>query len=256
MAVYITGDIHGEPTRFSIDNFPEQRKFSDDKDENIVIIAGDFGLIWDREKESKEEKYWLKWFEEKNYTTVFVDGNHENFERLNHYPVVKWHGGNVHVIRPNLLHLMRGEIFDMEGKKFFTFGGASSHDISDGILDFDDEGWKNKAKALEKREKYLYRVKGLSWWENELPTPEEMKNGIRSLNVVNHNVNYIITHCPPQSIMELFDNYTYSKDYLTMYLEKIKEETEYDKWIFGHMHENKQIDDKHICLYEQIIRLL
>lgn len=256
MAVYITGDIHGEPTRFSIDNFSEQRKFSDDKDENIVIIAGDFGLIWDREKESKEEKYWLKWFEEKNYTTVFVDGNHENFERLNHYPVVKWHGGNVHVIRPNLLHLMRGEIFDMEGKKFFTFGGASSHDISDGILDFDDEGWKNKAKALEKRGKYLYRVKGLSWWENELPTPEEMKNGIRSLNVVNHKVNYIITHCPPQSIMELFDNYTYSKDYLTVYLEKIKEETEYDKWIFGHMHENKQIDDKHICLYEQIIRLL
>lgn len=42
MAVYITGDIHGEPTRFSIDNFSEQRKFSDDKDENIVIIAGDF----------------------------------------------------------------------------------------------------------------------------------------------------------------------------------------------------------------------
>ena len=208
MAVYITGDIHGEPTRFSIDNFPEQRKFSDDKDENIVIIAGDFGLIWDREKESKEEKYWLKWFEEKNYTTVFVDGNHENFERLNHYPVVKWHGGNVHVIRPNLLHLMRGEIFDMEGKKFFTFGGASSHDISDGILDFDDEGWKNKAKALEKRGKYLYRVKGLSWWENELPTPEEMKNGSH----LKRMISLIIDGVEPEIVEEFNTSKYYATD--------------------------------------------
>lgn len=73
--------------------------------------------------------------EDKSFTTVFVDGNHENFDRLYSYPVKEWNGGKVHEIRPSVLHLMRGEVFTIEDKKFFAFGGASSHDIKDGILD-------------------------------------------------------------------------------------------------------------------------
>ena len=34
---------------------------------------------------------------------------------------------------------MRGEIFDIDNKKFFTFGGAKSHDIQDRILNLDQE---------------------------------------------------------------------------------------------------------------------
>ena len=30
---------------------------------------------------------------------------------------------------------MRGQVFEIEGKTFFTMGGAASHDIQDGILD-------------------------------------------------------------------------------------------------------------------------
>ena len=29
---------------------------------------------------------------------------------------------------------MRGQVYELEGKKIFTFGGASSHDIDGGIL--------------------------------------------------------------------------------------------------------------------------
>lgn len=47
MGVYITGDIHGDPTRFSTDSFYEQKQFSGDKDENTVTILGDCGLVWD-----------------------------------------------------------------------------------------------------------------------------------------------------------------------------------------------------------------
>ena len=35
MAVYVTGDIHGNPVRLNKDNFYEQKNFSDNKDENI-----------------------------------------------------------------------------------------------------------------------------------------------------------------------------------------------------------------------------
>ena len=75
-----------------------------------------------------------------------VDGNHENFDRFNEFPVHHWHGGKIHYIRPHVIHLMRGQVFEIGGITFFTMGGASSHDIQDGILDpaspdFEREYW-------------------------------------------------------------------------------------------------------------------
>lgn len=32
------------------------------------------------------------------------------------------------LIQKSFLHLMRGQVFEIDGKKIFTFGGASSHD--------------------------------------------------------------------------------------------------------------------------------
>ena len=42
MAVYATGDIHGNPTRLSKDNFYEQKNFSGNKDENIKYDVSNF----------------------------------------------------------------------------------------------------------------------------------------------------------------------------------------------------------------------
>ncbi|MCR5323045.1 MAG: hypothetical protein K6E85_07235 [Lachnospiraceae bacterium] len=87
--------------------------------DDYVIICGDFGGIWETGGESRNEKYWLDWFEERSYTLLFVDGNHENFERLYSYPVKEWHGGKVHEIRPHVLHLMRGQVFEIEDRNIF-----------------------------------------------------------------------------------------------------------------------------------------
>lgn len=121
--IYITGDIHGSPERLGVHSFYEQKEMTRD---DVVIICGDFGMVWEESGESASERYWLKWLEDKPFTTVFVCGNHENFDRLYQYPVKEWHGGKVHEIRPHVLHLMRGEIFDIEGLKFFAFGGDRS----------------------------------------------------------------------------------------------------------------------------------
>ncbi len=255
--IFITGDIHGNPVRLGVDNFYEQKDFSGNKDENFVIILGDFGLVWNKDGESKSEKYWLNWLEEKPFTTLFVDGNHSNFGILNNLPVKEWNGGKVHEIRPHVLHLMRGEVFTIEGNKFFTFGGASSHDIQDGILNCEDKDWKKKAKELDKQGKYMYRVKGLSWWEEELPSEEEMINGINNLQKENNKVDYIITHSPSTSELYLMGGKgLYQSDILTNYLEEIKASTEYKAHYFGHMHFNRAITNKDICLYEQIIRIV
>ena len=257
MGVYVTGDIHGDPIRLGIGSFYEQNEFSNNKDENIVIILGDFGIVWDRNGETRHEKYWLDWLENKPFTTVFIDGNHECYSRLFTYPVKEWRGGMVHEIRPHVLHLMRGEIFNIEDKKFFAFGGASSHDIQDGILDYDDPDWKQKAKRLDAKGKYMYRVKGLSWWEEELPTEDEMQHGLDVLKENDNTVDYILTHSPSTSELYLMGGYgLYDPDVLTNYLEDIKANTNYKRYFFGHMHVNKVINDKDICLYEQIVRIL
>ena len=74
----------------------------------------------------------------------FVTGNHENYDALRKYPLAEWRGGSIRRIRPSVILLERGQIFDLGGKRFFTMGGASSHDIQDGILEPDDPLFKNK----------------------------------------------------------------------------------------------------------------
>ena len=75
--IYVTGDCHGDFRKFSTDSFPEQKEMTKD---DIVIVCGDFGAIWDSDGMSRFESYWLNWLDEKPFTTVFVDGNHENFD--------------------------------------------------------------------------------------------------------------------------------------------------------------------------------
>ena len=79
---------------------------------DYVIICGYFGEIWNYLVESTYEKYWLDWLNEKNFTILY------------NYPVDEWLGGKVYKIRDSVLHLMRGEIFDIDNKKFFIFRGS------------------------------------------------------------------------------------------------------------------------------------
>ena len=107
--VFVTGDTHGEFHRFSTKRFPEQKTMSHD---DYVIICGDFGGLWN---DSKEERHNLDWLNEKPFTTLWVA---ENYDLLNSFPVEQWHGGTIHRIRPNILHLMRGQVYDIDGLTF------------------------------------------------------------------------------------------------------------------------------------------
>lgn len=248
--IFITGDTHSDFTRFSTHAFPEQREMTKN---DYVIICGDFGGVWDQE-ESQNEKYWFDWLENKPFTTLFVDGNHENFDRLYNYPVELWNGGNIHRIRPSIIHLMRGQVFVVEGKKIFTFGGASSHDIDGGILSKEDPEFEKKKKQLN-REYISYRVNHISWWEHELPTEEEMEEGRRNLAACDDMVDFIITHCCSSSTQAILSGGLYKPDVITNYLEEIKQKIQYKKWFFGHYHYNKNVSAEEILIYEQLVRI-
>ena len=251
--IYITGDTHASfERRFSTGVFPEQKDMTKD---DYIIICGDFGGIWDRDGESESEKYWLDWFNDRAYTLLFIDGNHENFDRIASYPEKEWHEGRIHEIRPSVYHLMRGQVYEIDGKHIFTFGGAASHDISGGLLDLDDPEFRKKKKSLD-REYEPYRIKKLTWWEQEMPSEEEMKEGIENLQKHNNEVDYIVTHCCSTSTQNALDGKgIYSPDRATEYLERIKNSVKYKKWFFGHYHDNVNVNDKELLIYEQIIRI-
>ena len=139
--VFVTGDCHGNFRRFQSECFPEQANMTKG---DTVIIAGDFGGVWFGDSRDDET---LDWLERLPFTLAFVCGNHENYDALERYPVAEWHGGKVHRVRPHVLHLMRGQIFELDGYLFFTMGGAKSHDIEDGILEAHDAPAQAKSEV-------------------------------------------------------------------------------------------------------------
>ena len=248
MALFITGDTHGDFTRFKKKIFYEQAELTKD---DCVMIVGDFGGIWDG---SAEERHWLDWLEAKPFTTLFVSGNHENFDMLAEFPIEDWHGGRVQRVRPSVIHLMRGQIYDIQGRTFFTMGGASSHDIQDGILEPDDPLFKKKCRRLDARGA-MYRVNHRSWWKEELPSAEEYQTARANLDSVGWAVDYIISHCCPSSVQDELSNGFYQADALTDFLDEIAQRCRFRYQFFGHYHTNRVIREKYVLLYEQIIRL-
>lgn len=253
--VYITGDTHADFNRFNTRRFPEQKDMTKD---DIVIILGDFGGIW---HDNPQERYWLDWLNDKPFTICYVDGNHENYDRYYHsneFEVVDFHGGKAHKIRDNIYHLMRGYIFDFEGKKFFCMGGASSHDIDDGILnvsDFVNENDFRDTYNRMTRQGKMFRVNHFSWWKEEIPSQEEMDLGEQNLRKCNYEVDYVISHCLPQDVASAAG--FFGMDSLTMYFNKLLQDgLKFDSWWCGHYHRNNTIMGKYHIRYDRIERIV
>lgn len=222
--VYITGDTHGDLSMFKN---PKLKKLTDD---DILIICGDFGFLWDG---SEKEKKAIQALCKKKYTICFVDGAHENFDMLSEYKPYRFHGGNAHKITPNIFHLMRGEIFTFGDKTFFCMGGGESDDIE-------------------------MREEGKTWWKEEMPDAEEMMNGARNLKDYDYKVDYVITHEAPalaKDFIRLHSNQEVKISPLNTYLQELMKSVEYNHWFFGSMHIDLNISKKMTAVFNEIIKI-
>lgn len=223
--IYITGDTH-IPTdigKLSRKRFPEQKQLSK---EDYVIICGDFGGVWDN---SNEEKYWIKWLGERNFTTLFIDGNHENFDMINKLPIIDFCGGKVHKVADGIYHLLRGQVFEIDQKKIFVFGGASSHD---------------KDSRIESR----------NWWREELPIDVEYESAKKNIERNHACFDCILTHCCPTSVQKIIEP-LYEANRLTDFFDEIRKSTLYKKWFFGHYHKDLELEENFVAVFNNIIRL-
>ncbi|MDE6373345.1 MAG: metallophosphoesterase [Clostridia bacterium] len=225
--IYVTGDTHRSDL-FSLhvfcDKHPELTK------SDYVIIAGDFGGVWAAETLERD----LKAFSDLPVTVLFVDGNHENFDLIESYPVEIWNGGKVHKIKPDIIHLMRGQVFEIEGKTIFTFGGATSIDR-------------------------YWRSEGKEWWAREQPTFDELDEGMANLKRYGNKVDYIITHsCGERALA--YPQLRIAAGVKTMYpeshlLSNFEDAVRFRHWYFGHFHIDAKLSDKYTALLHSVEEL-
>lgn len=228
MAIYLTGDTHGgiDSHKLRSKNFKEGTKLSKS---DFLIVLGDFG-IW-KDKKSQE---FLNWLDNKNFTTLFVEGNHEDYNYLNSFPKVKMFGNKVRQINNSVYQLLRGEIYEIENYKFFAFGGASSIDK-------------------------MYRREGFDWFKEEESSYLEESRAMLNLEKCNFKVDYILSHtCSSSSLDEIANFYGFyieSYDNQNRFFEEIKNKVDYTGWFFGHFHKDFLVNEKELTIYEEVLKL-
>lgn len=221
--IYFTGDTHGEQERLSKYAL---RKLSPG---DTLIVCGDFGFIWDRS--AKEQKF-LDKLARLSCNICFLDGTHENFELLESYPLVRYCGGKAHRIRPNVFHLLRGQIFEFEGKTVFTLGGGEP---PESLMQEDEE---------------------LESSRPEIPSKQDMLEAVENLQRCAYHVNYIATHEPPASIRDFLTVDAYSQremSALGAFLDELSKTAKFDKWYFGSLHIDKFISRSYTAVFREIV---
>ena len=225
----ITGDTHQKFNRFNNKNFDYS---GCSKDNSFIVIAGDFGGIFDsqpNQPETKNEKYWLDWLESKPVTFVVVGGNHENWDTIEtNYPISEFHGAKVRFLRPSVVWVERGEIIELDGFHIWCFGGAYSIDKP-------------------------YRKVGKSWWAREQATEKEFQYGMYNFCDNWDKIDFIITHDVPSQTLK--DIYGFDSGYPSetqRYLQQIawlnKREVPH---YCGHIHHDTDIN---MCGYHVRVR--
>ena len=133
-----------------------------------------------------------------------------------------------------------------------------------GILDMNSPTYAQEKKAARKSG-LSYRIKGISWWEQELPSLAEIQEARKNLSNVGYCVDYVVTHCLSSSMQDLMSLYplfiwrvssSYKADILTEFFDELEKKLKYKQWYCGHYHVTFNLDDKHAILYKDIVPLV
>lgn len=218
--IYLTGDLHGEMERFQAETFKRLKKG------DTLIVCGDFGFVWDG---STEEKKRLKKLGNLKYQILFVPGCHDNYDLLASYPEVDFAGGRARQISEKVYELLRGEIYEIEGKKIFAFGGGIDEDS------------------------YL-REEGRSWWKEEIPTEQEYEEAIRRLSEHDNEVDYIVTHDSSATLKQFLnmEKEDGGIEKIHAFFNVISKNVKFSAWYFGKYHQDKVIPPHYYAMFQQV----
>lgn len=230
MTLYISGDTHGV---LDAGKLKELRATKED----YIIICGDCGVLWD----NKSAQQTIGFFESLEATILFIDGNHENFDMLKALPITEYLGGRVHKISDKIYHLIRGEVFEIGGKKILALGGAESHDKE-------------------------YREEHKTWWRDEAICNSDIRNALSNLSKCDYKVDVVLTHIPPSKFKkQIIQEFTQCGEDIPLYIEpklantaseellkQVEKVVRFKCWFSGHLHTDTHIG-KYYSLYDYVV---
>ena len=219
--IFITGDTHGHVDFKKLLALREKNLSFED----YLIILGDAAIVWS----IGELDYYKNLYRSLGCTILYIDGNHENFELLNTFPLVEFKNALMHQIDEHIFHILRGEILILENKKFLCIGGATSIDK-------------------------LYRIPYVSWWPEEEINQHDIDNALNNLAKYDDKVDYVLTHCiDTKTVIKAFG---FRRDICTDQLMFVDKVVSYKHWFCGHYHFDRQIDKNKTCLFQNIVEII
>lgn len=224
--LFITGDIHQyiDIGKLNAKCFPIGKELTKD---DIVVILGDAGLVWDN---SPTDKHWREWLNDKPWTTLCVLGNHENYDLIEQIPVTEFNGVPARQIEDSVWYAMTGEIYTLCGKKCLFMNGAESHDIG-------------------------FRTEGVSWWRQESITQDDVNHALINLALHNDEVDYLFSHTGGTEVVKSLGFDVMPSDrWLDHIINTIDPNCGFQHYC-GHYHRDRTINGNTKVLYNDIILL-
>ena len=224
MSIFVCGDIHSTLDINKLDGFIGREDLNEN---DYLIICGDTGICGFSKEQEAATRAYLRGLP---MTVLFADGNHEQFDALNSYSIDEWNGGKVHIIEPGIIHLMRGQVYQIDGKRFFVFGGAYSIDRA-------------------------YRDLGFTWFEEEIPSQEEYEEAWKNLEECDYKVDYIISHTGPYEVItELGYECHDAALNQVRFFQQVADQVDFQDWYFGHFHEDVDVENFH-CRIDEVTQI-
>ncbi len=224
--VYITGDTNGirDIGKLLTDRLRGLTK------NDYVIICGDGGVLSD----PKDKDGMLALYSYLPFTVLFVDGDRDNSS--GNFPQEIWHGGKVRRLADSVFLLMRGQVFDLEGEKYFVFGGARSFDAQ-------------RLKDDDSRR------------PQEMRTESDFNEAKKNLAAVSNKIDYVISYdCPESLLKEMTKHSGESEPEVRIvsnsnkYLEELGKILDFKHWYFAHYHCDTTLG-KYDCVFARVIEI-
>ena len=221
--VYVIGDIHGD---FNIleARFGDVRSSFNVEKKDVLFVAGDAGFVNSYENaESKQKR--IQNLNSLPFIIIVVLGNHENYDIIESFDEVSIFDGKCYKEKDvDVYYAKNGQIFNIDGYKYFTFNGGLSID---------------KEQRLQMQEKYGIKF----WWDQEI---KEEDFNEAYMKYFSYRLDYVITHDVPTTIFNKLTQFIPGrfKDQtcpLQPFLEKLYILKKYKHWYAGHYHPSYKV---------------
>ena len=169
MAVYVTGDTHGDFRQIG-----DFCSVMGTKRDDVMIVLGDAGLNYFGDERDIARKTGVS---RTRMTYLMIHGNHEmRPATVDRYRRVQWNGGMVYQEErfSNLLLVKDGELYRLGGKDVLAIGGAYSVD-----------------------KEYRLRM-GYRWFSDEQPSDEIKEYVEQQLDKTGWKVDAVLSHTFPR----------------------------------------------------------